>query len=182
METAPPYSTGAGLPVERPPSNALLWILLAMSGVGLLLCAGIVSGFVYLAVNTPDSAVYTGNRLPNKYRQIAREVGALDDDETVLYFYSDAFLDVRQAFYFVSDKKVAIYLNEAGESPLTAIAFDEIADLELSRDESFFDDSEITLYLNDERIVSFPVSSEHDRDRQFFDAIRKRAARPKSPE
>jgi hypothetical protein len=119
-------------------------------------------------------AIYTGNRIPSEFLRTIESVGALDDDESILYFYSDAMTDIRDGFYFVSDRKVVIYSQATGESPLAAIPFDDIVDVELYRNESFFVDSEITIYLKDGRVLSLPVSSEYDRDQQFFDAIHDR--------
>lgn len=44
----------------------------------------------------------------------------------------------------------------------------------LYRDTSFINDSIITLELKAGSIVSFPVSSERDRDVKFYDAIQER--------
>ena len=113
---------------------------------------------------------------PRRFIDTMRRVGALDDEETVLYFYSDALTDIRDGFCFVSDKKVPVYSEGFGESPLMVVRFNEIEDLEVCRDESFFEDSDITLQLKDGRPVSFPVSSELDKDVKFFDAIKEAVA------
>jgi len=44
----------------------------------------------------------------------------------------------------------------------------------LDREESFFVDSQVTLKLKDGRIVSFPLSSEHEGDMHFVETIRER--------
>ena len=85
--------------------------------------------------------------------------------------------DIRDGFYFISDRKVVIYSEGTGDSPLTAIPFDDIIDVALYRNKSFFEDSEITLHLEDGQVLSFPVSSEYHRDQQFFDAIHDRTAK-----
>ena len=85
--------------------------------------------------------------------------------------------DISAGFYFVSDRKVVIYSQATGDSPLTAIPFDDIIEVKLYRNESFFEDSEIMLYLEDGQVLSFPVSSEYERDQLFFDAIHDRTAK-----
>jgi hypothetical protein len=77
---------------------------------------------------------------------------------------------------------VVVYIEGAGESPLTVVQFDEIVDMDLRRDESFFIDSEISLDLADGRTISFPVSSEVEGDQKFFDAIKERAKNVPAPE
>ncbi len=158
---------------QQPPQriSLLLWLLGGAGAVGMLCCGGLVAGLLYLGAYAPETSVYVGNQTPNRFLDTAKSVGALDDDEKVLYFYSDALTDIREGFYFVSDKKVAVYSQSAGQSPLTVIAFDDIVDLELFRVEGFFQDSQITIYFGDDEVISFPVSSEFNRDQSFFDAI-----------
>lgn len=174
---SPPYDD-APLAPGRGGIGLVWWLVAGFAVVAVLGCAGILGAIAYLGTYAPETAVYTGNRVPSRFRDVAVEVGALDEDETILFFYSDAVLNVRNGFYFVSDKKVAIYLPEAGDEPLTTIAFDQIVDLDFSPSDSFFFDSEITLYLDDGRVISFPVSSDHGRDWQFFEAIQQRVGQP----
>ena len=165
-------------PYDSPPppprrSNVLWWILGGGATFVVMMCGGLCAGLIYFGSITPETSVYTGNRVPQKYLRTMRTVGALDDDESLLFFYSDALTDIRDGFYFVSDKRVVIYSQNAVR-PLTSLPFEEITDAELYRDESFFEDSEITLYDVDGQIHSFPVSSEYNRDEQFFNAVKTR--------
>lgn len=158
-------------------SRAIWWLLGGVATVGIIGCSGIIAFIAYVGINGPETSVYTGNRIPSRFLGTMESVGALDDDEKILFFYSNGMTDIRNGFYFVSDRKVVIYLKAAGDSPLTAIPFDNIAEVELYRNESFLEDSEITLYLEDGQVLSFPVSSEYDRDQKFFDAIHDRTAK-----
>jgi hypothetical protein len=168
-----------GTQVQPPQrSRALWWLLSGCATVVILGCGGLVAAVAYLGTYGPDTSVYTGNRIPARFLRTMEDVGALESGETILYFYSDAMTDIRNGFYFVSDRKVAIYSQTTGGTPLTAVPFDQIAEAELYRDESFLDDSEITLQLHDGQVLSFPVSSEFDRDQQFFDAIQERIETP----
>jgi hypothetical protein len=160
----------------QPPrrSSGLWWLLGGCGTLVVLGCGGLLAFVIYLGTYGPETSVYTGNRIPARFIKTMESVGALDPGETILYFYSDAMGDIRDGFYFVSDRKVAVYLQGTGDSPLTKIPFDQIAEADLYRNESFFEDSEITLRLKDGQIISFPVSSEYERDQQFFDAIQDR--------
>ena len=157
-------------------SHAVWWFLGGVAAIALIGCAGILGVLMYVGMNGPDTSVYTGNRVPAKFLRSMEKVGALDADENILFFYSDAMTDILDGFYFVSDKKVVIYSQTSGASPLTIVAFDDIKEAEFYQNESFFEDSEITLYLEDGQILSFPASSENGRDQEFFDAIRDRTA------
>lgn len=162
---------------SQPRSPAWIWALIALAFLFGLPCAGVVAWLIYIGAAGPDTAIYTGNQVPSRFVATMKDVGALAEDETILYFYSDAMSDIRDGFYFVSDKKVGIYSETAGQTPLITVDFDEIAELYLDRNESFFIDSQITLELKDGRMVSFPVSSEVDRDERFFESIQSRVSR-----
>ena len=159
---------------ERPKSRAWVWILILLAVLFVLPCTGLLAVLAYIGAQGPETSVCAGNQVPAAYIDTMKEVGAIDEGETILYFYSDALLEIRDGFYFVSDRKVVIYSEEAGDPPLIKVAFDEIQDLDLARDESFFTDSEITLVLMDGRVLAFPVSSEKGNDQRFFDAIKGR--------
>lgn len=157
----------------RPGMPVWAWLLIAFGGFFVLSC-GCCSGLlIYVGATSPDTFIYAGNEVPGSYAQTAKDLGLLDDDETLLWFYSDGFLDVAEGFYFVSDKKVGVYI-ESSAQPATAVTFDQIVAADLYRDTSFLEDSVITLELRDGTIVSFPVSSERDRDVKFHEAIEQR--------
>jgi hypothetical protein len=109
--------------------------------------------------------------------ETATEVGALEPGEKVRFFYSDALLEIRDGFYFVSDRSVVVYIEDGRDEPLTKLTFDQIKDIEIIRDTSFLEDSQILLTTVDDELIAFPVSSEFDRDQKFFDAIDEKIAK-----
>jgi len=180
-----PEYGGHGEPRPTRRRIGLGWLSLVIGGVaflGVISCGGCGIWFVYLGTYAPETSVYAGNEVPNRFIETMKSVGALEEGETILYFYSDALTDIRDGFYFVSDRRVVVYAEAAGGSPLTTVGFDEIAELDIVRDESFFTDSQITLELKDGRPVSFPVSSEVGGDERFFEAIEERVAEEEESE
>ena len=129
---------------------------------------------MYIGAVGPETSVYTGNQIPKRYLDTMTQVGALEPGENILYFYSDAITDIRDGFYFVSDRKVAIYTAESGEEPLTTVKFDEIDGVDIARSDTFLEDSEVTLTLKGGDEVSFPLSKENDKDEKFVEAIKAR--------
>jgi hypothetical protein len=99
-----PYQYPGYPPPRRGGSNVLLWVLVGAGGFFALACGGCFLWVVYLGTHAPETSVYTGNRVPNEYREIMKEVGALEEGEKILFFYSDALANIRNKFYFVSDK------------------------------------------------------------------------------
>ena len=136
----------------------------------MLACGGAFGFLVYVGVEGPDTSVYVGSSVPKKYLDTARAVNALEDGEQVEYFYSDQLMDIRGGFYMTTDRRVVVYREEVGE-PLLAMPYSDIARADLSRDESFFEDSQIELELKNGQLVMFPVSSEHDRDVHVHEKI-----------
>jgi hypothetical protein len=155
-------------------SHALIWCLVGFGLLVLLSCGGLFGWAVWIGLHGPETHVYTGNQLPGAYIETIKDVGALNDNEKILYFYSDALLDIRDGFCFVSNQKLVLYSETSGTDPLTVISFQDIKELDIVRDDSFWFDSQITVFLTDGVPVSFPVSSELERDMKFFKAIESR--------
>lgn len=79
---------------------------------------------------------------------------------------------MKEGFTYVSDQKVVVYDPEV-EPPLATINYGDIKELDFERDESFLGDSIITVEV-DGSYIFIPVSSERDRDVDFYEAIRAR--------
>ncbi len=153
------------------------WLILVLITLVVLPCVGCIGWITYIGSVGPEARVYTGNEVPADFVDVARDVGALEPDETILYFYSDALSNIRNGFYFVSDQRIVVYSEYANGDPLTVVEFDQIKDLNLSRDTSLFNNSQIYLVLEDGTPVSFPVSSTNDGDERFFETVQAKAQR-----
>lgn len=166
-------------PAERRQRNPVILWLLGIGGFFVLSCCGCGGFFVWAIARGPDITVYSGRAVPERFVDTMRDVGALEPDETLLFFYSEALLDIKSSFSYVSDRKV-VYYSDSLSPALAAVTFDEVDTVELFRDESFFIDSELVLNLEDGTVLSFPVSSDNDGDVRFADAIKARVG-PQPP-
>lgn len=119
----------------------------------------------------PETFVYLGQQVPKKYVAETRALGLLEEDEKMEYFYTDAFLDIKQGMYFVTDKHLVLYSEEWAE-PKIIINYEDITNIAAEYDESFVQDSEVTVETTSGLNVSFPVSSEKGRDKKFVQYIR----------
>ncbi len=166
---------GIRAPVPVTTRGGQWWFWLLAGGCALTCLAGValLAGFFYLGSVGPNTDVYAGNEVPSRFLDTMRELGALEAGERIDYFYSDAMLDIRDGFYFVSDRRVVVFKGD-GAQALISVRFDEIAEVRLDREESFFLDSQITLELSDGQIVAFPLSSEHEGDVRFLERVRER--------
>ena len=120
-----PYS-GPGVEPPKPKRGMPWWgwLITGFVAVVVLPCFGCFGWVAYIGSVGPDTAVYAGNNVPERFIDTAKDVGALEPDETVLFFYSDALTEIRNGFYFVSDKHVVIYNEFDGGNPLTVVGFD----------------------------------------------------------
>ena len=137
------------------------FIVLFLFGVGALMVVSLLS---------PEIEVIPGKQVKKKYLNFVWEQGIVDPSEELQYWYSDAFGDFKNGFYLFTDKKVVIYSQE-WEEPSIIIPYSEIADIEFESSTSFIEDSRITLLLNDNSIVYFPVSGENGGDVKFYERL-----------
>jgi len=127
---------------------------------------------IILGSFVPETAVIPGRQLKAEYASVVEELGLLDPDEKILFWYSDGLFSVKEGFYFFTNKKVVVYRQDY-EEPAVIVTYSEIEDIEITRNLSFFEDSEITLILAD-GVVFFPVSSDNDGDLRFVDLLIKK--------
>lgn len=120
--------------------------------------------------NGPDTSIYLGRQIPKNFMNEINTLGLLESEEEIKYFYSDGFTDIKSGFYFLTDKNLVIY-SDMWETPETVIDYDDITSIEFERNTSFLEDSYIKVKTNYGLEMEFPVSSERDRDTEFFQYI-----------
>lgn len=134
------------------------------------LFAILLIGVFTIGVIAPETSVYLGHQVPKKYKKEIQSLELLDSDETIKYFYTDGFLDIKDGLYFVTDKNLVVYC-QVWDEPATIISFDEITKLDVEYDNSFVNDSYINIETIDGLEISFPVSSEKKRDKLFYEYL-----------
>lgn len=150
-------------------------ILLAIIIIGTLLIIAVCGGLVWLGSTAPPTHVVAGTNLRDDFEQTINDLGLLEPDETIRYFYSDGLMDIEEGMYFLTDRKLVIYSNLIDpEFPAETIPLEQIYNLELERDTSFMFDSYIA-FETDDFVYDFPVSSERGGDQRFFNALREAA-------
>lgn len=160
-------------PEAEPPAASAkprkwLWVL---GGSVAVLTAAVMALLVYSILVGPDTKVVPGPQVPQEYVSQIRGLGLLDSDEQIRFFYSDGFLDIEEGFYLFTDHKVVVYKMEF-EQPAVIVPFSTIKDMDMERVESMWEASQISLTLDDDSVVWFPVSNEDGGDKEFFKALR----------
>lgn len=141
------------------------WLIIIM-----LCLAFFVSMLVYLGRQGPGTRVLSGKQTPARFVGQIRSLGVLEPDEQINYFYSDAFLNIEEGFYLVTDRKVVVY-SEDFVDPAIVIPYEDISRVDANYSNSWVRDSLITLTLVDGFDVSFPASPEGGGDKRMVEAI-----------
>ncbi len=105
-----------------------------------------------------------GRQIPKKFINEINNLGLLNEEETIKYFYSDAMVDIKNGMYIVTDKRV-ILQNQNWEEPETTMKLSEIDFVKSVFDDSFLIDSMVYIETTTGLEVCFPHSSEQGRDK-----------------
>lgn len=135
---------------------------------GVLVSIGITV-LIVLGSIAPETSIYLGRQLPKNYMLEIKSLGLVGENEDIKYFYSDAFFDIKEGMYFVTDKNLILYSSD-WEDPKTIIKYSDILNMDVDYNDSFFEDS-LALITTTEYEISFPLSSEHGRDKKFIEFL-----------
>ena len=141
--------------------------------IGSIFAVGFI-GLIILGSIGPETHVYLGHQVPKKYLREIRSLNLLSENEKIKYFYTDAIVDIKDGLYFVTDRNLVLYSKD-WEEPDTIIDLNDIVKLEVEYDDSFFIDSMVYVETKSGLEVSFPVSSERGRDKNFVAHIREKS-------
>src|SRR5687768_14969858 len=94
----PPGGVGGPAPKRGMPGWGRALIVVGV--IVLVACGGFLTFLGYLGSVGPDTKVYTGNEVPKRFVNTARELKLLEQGESIKFFYSDGLTDIRDGFYF----------------------------------------------------------------------------------
>ncbi len=171
----PEFHAGVG-PGPAPPrkSNVIKWVIVLVIGVPVSVCVAIGAVCMYIGAMSPDTKVLSGRQVPARFIRQIRDLGVLQADEQIEYFYSDALTNIENGFYLLTDRNVVVYSREF-EEPAIIVPLEDIVDAEAEYSDTWLEDGTIVLTLSDGTSVSFPVSSQGGGDRRMFSALKKKA-------
>ena len=160
---------------QAPPAKSRNWpmiILGTVLGLCFLLCVVCGGGFflmIYMVEQGPDTSVVSGTQMREEHLQTLYRLGLADEDDRILYFYSDALVDIEAGSYVLTDSHLALY-NESWQQPRVILPFGDIATVTFDAATGDFIDFEstITVVTGDGTEYSFPVSNEQNGDTRFF--------------
>ena len=147
-------------------------LLITLIVVGVVFMAAIF-GLAYVGATGPETFIYKEKEIPSTFKKEMKDLKLLSEDEKLLYFYSDGLLDIKDGLYALTDQHLILYSTQWSE-PETIIGFDEISYLDVEYDESFLNDSYVTVETEYGMSVEFPLSSERGRDKEFYNLLSKK--------
>ncbi|MEM9753013.1 MAG: hypothetical protein AAF916_06465 [Planctomycetota bacterium] len=145
--------------------------LIVLLVVVVLLMGTCFGGLMYIGVYGLPTHVQDGPQVAEHVVDDLRDMGALQTDETLRFFYSDAVFDPRAGCYVLTDQRLVLF-NEVWDHALVSVAFEDIAEIETYWSDNWLIDSTIVLVLDDGTSHSFPLSMENGGDRRFVEALR----------
>jgi hypothetical protein len=113
----------------------------------------------------------TGAELPDAYREKLVELGHLEPDEQVLFFYSAALFSIEDEGNLLTDRRVVSYQMQEGGPWRASAPLETVAHVEVSWSQSDFEDTVITVHTSDDRSFRLIVSGEEERDRAFVEKL-----------
>jgi hypothetical protein len=123
----------------------------------------------------PATQVVEGGRLWSWQTDFLREAGLLDEGETVEYFYSEAFLSIREAGNIVTDQGLVAYFRdpESGEYLGGYAYYEDIASIHAAYSDDPLDHSVIAVTDGDGATFELLASNEGGGDKVFVAGIRR---------
>ena len=131
----------------------------------------LIFAYFVLASFGPETYVLSGHEIPQKYMKTMKNLSLIEPGDNLQFFYSDAFLDIKDGFFFVTDKKLVMY-SKAWDVQKIVIPFEDIIDLTPEFEDSSWDDSSIWLRTikGDERRLL--VSSDYGGDKRVYEYLK----------
>jgi hypothetical protein len=124
----------------------------------------------------PSTQVIEGERLYSFHESFFESIGALHEDEKVLYFYSAGFLSYKEDGNFFTDRRVVSYWRDPGpgEIHVDQAEYSDIQSIDPEFTDSYLEDSIVTITLKDDTQFSLYISNELGKDHVFYESLKHR--------
>lgn len=151
-------------------------LLLGCAVTGGVFLVGILAIVLAVAIGIetgrlPDSAAKPIGKIhPRQLKQLV-QMGVIEPDENVLYFYSGAMFSIRGDGNLFTGQRVISYQENEGQLEINDATYSDIASLDYEPSDSWMDDSTIIVTLDDESWFVLYVSRESNSDKTFFEKL-----------
>jgi len=118
-----------------------------------------------------NEAVISGDKLYRHDLQYMQRKGVIEPNDDIAYFYSDAFLLIRDDGNGFTNRHVFSYWNESGELNLDTAKYEEIKDIEITWAKSGTENTIIKIIRNDDSDFLLYVSRSDSKDKIFVSTL-----------
>jgi len=137
-----------------------LFALIVMALMGL--------GFAMHTGHIPESAAMPKGKIHQRQLEELKSMKEVEADETVLFFYSDGFLSIREAGNLFTDKRVITYSEYDDELFMESATYSEIESIEFTKSDSWLENSMIIVTKKDGDDMYLGIATEAKRDTLYF--------------
>lgn len=130
-----------------------------------------LTALAVLGTFSPSTRALRGDELPGGYYEKLVELGHVEPDERVLWFYSAGLWSIEEDGNVLTDRRVVSYEQSAGQVWRESVPYEGIADVGVTWSEGSLEDTIVTVTTADDRVFSLVVSAEGGRDHEFVDEI-----------
>lgn len=129
--------------------------------------------FSVLASFGPRTYVTDGSQVSGRQVQFLRDVGILESDDQLLFFYSPGVISAKGEGAALTQRGVGVYWTDmaTGERSVQFAPFGQIADIDIDPSTSWIVDTYVTLTLVDGSQFGFVLSAERNRDDAFVEEM-----------
>jgi hypothetical protein len=131
----------------------------------LVLGAAIETGYI------PEETALPAGKIHPRYIRQLKQIGVINPDEKVLYFYSGSLVSVKNEGNLYTKDRVISYQKYNDELEIYSAPYHEIAAIEFEPSESWIEDSNITVTLIDGSWFEFSISTFSDGDKKFYNKL-----------
>lgn len=139
----------------------------------IIMIVGLLSVFQII----PTAEVISGEKVSQKHKNVLISNGILNEDEDLLYFYSDgltSILENSSTGSLLTDNAVVMYtVDETGELKIYEITLGEISSIKQLQDGSFYEDSEYKIHDLTGNWLIVTLSNLENGDTKFIEQLRK---------
>ena len=168
-------SNGVGtLSIKKYIKNMFRYISIQLKTASIFtICFGSLFLFlIFIRFVGPGINVVSGNQLNPKIVENILDLDLLEDDEVIRYFYSDALVSIEKGFYILTNKKLLVYSDLYYKKPI-CIKFLDIKNIDVSRNDSFWIDTQVIVSNEKGEDLEFPLSSEKGGDARFLRSLQR---------
>ncbi len=160
---------------DRP--KARKWIAWVVGIPAFILACLMILGFAIVSGFMPEYGVVTGEEMHTRQKNVLRENSIIQYNETVLFSYSEGFLDVTYAGSVMTNERIVQYWKIDDKVETASLDLDKINQVQfISQD--IYDDVVYTVSSNDEssEALRLTLSTDLDRHLEMIGALEDRIA------